>query len=778
MDVRRLAIDLAIAEKENDVVKILKKNGFWDDERYWHPLGNLDNNFSVIGNQQSKPDSALVEKLINSVDAILMKECLSRNIEMTSKEAPQSITEALNTFFGIREGQISFLDTKTKNLMAQDIILAATGTVNHMNIVLVDRGEGQTPNSMPDTILSISRNNKLSVPFVQGKYNMGGTGALPFCGNHRLQLIISKRCPDIPSKGDRSFSEWSVTVVRREEAREGRRSSMYTYLTDLENRVLRYKADALPIIPTTHGQPPENMEYGRYIKLFNYSFPGYKSNVLFDFNYRLAMLIPELAHPVRIRECRGYYKGHTLETTLSGLITRLSEDKRGNLEDNFPSSETFYVDGQQFKCSIYVFKPDKSKNYREKDGILYIVNGQTHATARESFFNRVNLSYLADSILVLVDCSKVDITHREDMFMNSRDRLRGGSFVKDVEERIKELLSNHSGLKKLQHDRREEAVREKLEDDKPLEDVLQHILNKSPVLSKILLSGKKLSNPFDLSNKKGKGENFVGKKHPSFFTLQGRFTDGLLHKLVPINHSLQVKFETDAENEYFSRPDEQGQFYLLMNGKPCPELIRHLGLFNGIATLTVTLPINVTEGDHLEFTTALSDEFLTHDFSQNFYVTVGPPENSSSGKPAKKISPPGDMDKQNRIDPGLVNLPNIIERHKDDWNTIGMNESSGLFLMSSDEGSDYHINMDNKYLLTELKALKESEIQLARARYKYGLVLIALSVESYYKTNENIEFSYSMEDAVKEITSIVAPILIPLIDSMSELEETALVDED
>ena len=233
------------------------------------------------------------------------------------------------------------------------------------------------------------------------------------------------------------------------------------------------------------------MNFGTFIKLFDYAIPGYKSNIMFDLNYRMSMLLPDLAHPIRLRECRRGYSGHTLESTISGLETRLYDDRQNNIEEGFPSSSTFNIDGQSFRCSIYVFKKGRSENYREKDGVLFAVNGQTHACIQDSFFNKVNLSYLADSLLVLVDCSDMDISHREDMFMNSRDRLRNAKFSKDVEDRIKEVLKEQDGLRELQNRRRLEAIQNKLSDDQPFQNVLENILSKSPVLSKILLAGGK-----------------------------------------------------------------------------------------------------------------------------------------------------------------------------------------------------------------------------------------------------------------------------------------------
>src|SRR3546814_20225332 len=43
------------------------------------------------------------------------------------------------------------------------------------------------------TFLSLLRGNKNDVHFVQGKYNMGGAGAIAFCGDRRFQLVASKR---------------------------------------------------------------------------------------------------------------------------------------------------------------------------------------------------------------------------------------------------------------------------------------------------------------------------------------------------------------------------------------------------------------------------------------------------------------------------------------------------------------------------------------------------------------------------------------------------------
>ena len=76
--------------------------------------------------------------------------------------------------------------------------------------------EKATPRRLPLTILSLNRSNKMYVPFVQGQFNQGGTGALRFCGHRNLQLVISRRNPACRHSPDDQDNQWGFTVVRRE----------------------------------------------------------------------------------------------------------------------------------------------------------------------------------------------------------------------------------------------------------------------------------------------------------------------------------------------------------------------------------------------------------------------------------------------------------------------------------------------------------------------------------------------------------------------------------
>ena len=56
------------------------------------------------------------------------------------------------------------------------------------------------------------------------------------------------------------------------------------------------------------------------------------------------------------------------------------------------------------------------------------------------------MSYLADSIFILADCSNFDRKTTENLFMNSRDRLRSNDIKKEIETELELLVKTHPGL--------------------------------------------------------------------------------------------------------------------------------------------------------------------------------------------------------------------------------------------------------------------------------------------------------------------------------------------
>lgn len=825
---KELCLALMRADSEAEVLRILSEAGFWDNKRVWRLYGDRENNFSTIGNQQNRPDAALVEKLVNSVDARLMHECLARGINPESSAAPQSIRDAVARFFekggsagSIYGGQISAWDNEKRREVARGITLAATGMKPQDGdpcITIADCGEGQTPRKFPDTFLSLEKSNKLRIPFVQGKFNMGGTGVLEFCGKRNLQLVLSRRSPRIlngnfahPTDG-----EWGFTIVRREDPSGNRRSSSYTYLAPVgvderpqQGDVLTFASDTMPIFPDGASAYVRESEFGSLIKLYEYSMPGHRSHILRKSGLlaRLEVLIPEPALPLRLYECRPAYGGdedRSYETNLAGFAIRLEQGKGDNLEPDFPVSVEMTCAGEPMTATIFAFKKGRAETYRKSEGIIFTVNGQTHGYLTLDFFRRtkVGLSYLADSILVIVDCTGISGRGRELLFMNSRDRLRDGELRKQVEQELEDLLKNQPGLKALRERRRREEIESRIQDSKPLEQILESLLKHSPTLANLFLFGKHASNPFKQIKTGAEDKPYEGKTYPTYFKFKGKDVGYHLHREAHINMRCRIAFETDAVNDYLSRSIDPGTFALFVGVGAERREAKDLGfasnvnLQNGIANLSIRFPESCKTGDQLTFFAVVSDATQPQPFENVFSLSLQEPAETASGKGGRK-KPPSEEEGDERDMPGGLDLPECIRVTEEQWNSQNppFDKHTALVIKDSGKGADagngepekviydFFINADNvhlqRYLKYELRIGVDEKV--AKSRFELGMMLTGLALiyqdsldrkqRDAQEDEQDAAPKQGIEERVAEVTKAFAPFLLPMIDALGALDE-------
>ena len=737
----------------------------------WRNFGDNENNWAQIGNQQGHPVAAMVEKLVNSIDAVLMRECQARGISLESPDAPQSIDLALEQFFGIKYGDFSNIAAAKRAELARDIGFMATGRKNRPNYVVFDRGEGQTPCDLPSTLLSLSKSNKLRIPFVQGKFNMGGTGVLPFCGTRNFQLVISRRCPQIADSADSTSDKWGFTVVRRQDPADGARSTVFTYLApnseipsfDRERLFLPHGAIEASSAPT--------MEWGTILKLYEYKMTGYLTNIKMDLYYAISALLPRPGLPIRFYEFRDYTQDSP-EATLAGLLVRLNDDRGNNVEKGFPTHHSIRARGENMTIAVYAFKADTNDGrFRGRDGVLFTLNGQTHGVFRKGFFSRqsVRMGYIADSILVLVDATSISARAREDLFMNSRDRMRRGDLYSAIEDKLADIVRNHPLLKSLREQRRREAIANKLADSKPLKEVLQKIFKKSPVLAALFITGADLRTPYRSVKAREKEDTFEGEAFPSFFRLLKKFRK---RNERPISRGrFRFQYETDAVDDYLIRDVDSGTFELFCNGEEVRDF--EVNFLNGLATLNVERPENALAGDVLQYQSQVTDVTRIDPFADEFEVLVTEAVRESKGEPGER-KPPAEEGDGLRTLPSGVAMPNMIEVREADWDLHGFDSESALKVLAGDDDTyDYFINMDNLYLLNELKALSiADDPKLMQSKFKYALVLLGMMILKEMSNGDESDFEESMsaEDAVFQFTAMVAPVILPMIDSLGDLQ--------
>jgi hypothetical protein len=454
---------------------------------------------------------------------------------------------------------------------------------------------------------------------------------------------------------------------------------------------------------------------------------------------------------------------------MSGLNVRLEEDKRDNVESGFPTDFEFSALGEHFTGTIYAFKKGSSEKYKRLEGVLFTSNGQTHGYIPQSFFTRkrVGMSYLAESLLVIVECDLISKRAREVLFMNSRDRLSEGDLRREIESELENILGSHPGLRELRERRRREAVDAKLADSRPLKDVLNEILKKSPGLTALFVQGADIRNPFR-SRQVGEGEEFRGAPHPTFFKLFPGHEKKECHQ----NLRFRLQFETDVVNDYFSRDRYPGRLRVFLNGQETTDFVRNL--WNGVASVTVRLPEGAGVGNDFQGHVVVEDETLIEPFRNEFVIhVIGPHRPNGGGRGQRQPRAEGNGD---RISTDKLGLPQVTEVREERWQEFDFDKFSALRAMYAGEnGYDFHLNMDNVFLRTELQSIDRSDdAKLIEARFKYAMVLLGLAIlkdQEFYEAGSNeAGEETSPEQLTLKVTRSFAPVVIPMIDTLGALQ--------
>jgi hypothetical protein len=758
-DAEELFSSLLHAVTEKEVVEALKARQLWDDRAAWRPYGDMPNNRGVVGNQQANPMAALVEKVVNSVDSILTAECMARGVDPKSAAAPRSMPEAVEDYFGIREGRLRNLSPIPRDL-AEHIQLVATGTKDEPAYVIVDDGEGQQPDRFPETFLSLLRSNKTAIPFVQGKFNMGGTGVLQFAGENSFQLIASRRRPGIPVDGDPALaSKWGFTLVRRFRPGPDEPQSVYVYLAP-GGVIPRFDAARLPLRPGTYPAAfASDLEYGTCIKLWNYRLPGkLKSIATLDFRYALERALQEPALPIRLYERRPGYSAHSYETSVAGLAVVLAnagDDKEPGFDGGAPLS---ILGLGEVGLELSVIKEGEDPTKRYPAGVFMTVNGQTHGQLGTEFFKRreLKLDYIADSLIVRVDCTNLAPAVREDLFMASRDRMRDIPEKGRLEQTIQDYLADHQGLKDLNARRRQEAMTGSLDEDTA--SVLQELVKGDPTLASLFGSGSQIKLP---TGPLPTPVAFSGKRFPTYFQLRKEPPGGLVRK-TPKNWTVRIEFETDAANDYFS-PGRLDRGRIEVGG--LLEL-RSTHLWNGTATLRFELPTTANVGDRLRVDVKVMDESRVEPFMASFAVEVQderPHEAWGGANPQHS---------------GLGGLPNVVEVRQQDWARHQFDQYTAVKVMHAADGDglDVFLNMDNLYLRNELARRRSISEDTVRRWFKYGLLVLALGMlyeQRQHRAEEAAEAPADQRDSngnfasIAEATKGLAVTIIPLMAQLT-----------
>lgn len=818
---RDLCTQLLHADTEAEVIALLKRAGYWDDRSCWRFYGDRSKNWGTVGNQQSRAEQALIEKVMNSIDTKLIAAARIRGLSLTGPQAPQSVSEARDVLFGEQ--------LRNMEELSKSITIAATGKKTRPSITIVDDGEGQTPDAMPRTILSLLEGNKDAIPFVQGKFNMGGSGVLEFCGvDHNVELVISRRNPALlPADAGAADRQWSFTVIRREDPGPGSpRASRFTYLapgpTDAEGHraLLAFSAPTFPIFPLQNQAYAREAEWGTLFKLYEYAVRA-TTNMMMEGGLmpRMRVLLPEPALPIRFHECRDYAGGKgSYDTMMAGLIYTLEASRKNEARRNSklpPNVEWFDkfdldIDGERFSARIYLFRkraPEESKNpattYRKDEGVVFSYNGQCQAFFSKDFFRRaaVRQDYLWDSLLVLVDCSAISVRAHEKLFMPNREHLRHGDLKFRLEAELEQKLKEHKELAHIAQQRRRAELTDNPEVSKTFEQFVQEMVNKHPLLQEILGHGFRIANPHKPLAVEAAEKAFQGKRFPTKFHFRDRDPGAAIRREANINSQVRITFITDAENDYFRRdvqPGEATLFEVVGDELMPAKNWRTPHLFEGAATLSLSLPASAAVGQEVTYEAVVTDPSQLEPFRNRFTLVLKPERDDQpraprlpKPKPDQPTNKPGKEAQQDT----RLNVPTPFEVWEQNWadhdppfdKFTAMRVKRQPTAADAPVAFDYFINMSNVFIEKAIKERPRRAFEI-RNRYKFGMTFITLALIKQDIENsrrlaakpdddDEAKQPQDLSERIGEVTSAIAPFLLPLVESLSRVTKESAEHE-
>jgi len=218
-----------------------------------------------------------------------------------------------------------------------------------------------------------------------------------------------------------------------------------------------------------------------------------------------------------------------------------------------------------------------------------------------------------------------------------------------------------------------------------------------------------------------------------------------------------------------------------------------LNLLSGVASLTVEFPEDCQVGQTIEYIIAVTDDTLVERFVNRVRITVAPEQNTTGGPRRPRKEGKKDAEGDDREDLSGLAVPDIHQVYESSWGQHGFDRYSALKpvqeeataeLSTNGQGAaySYYVNMDNIYLKTELKASK-LDPDVLRARWMYALVLVGMSLLRADKADgpringqveNDQEQDKSLEDRVSGDCGAIAPVLLPLIESLGAIGDEGL----
>jgi hypothetical protein len=776
-DARGVCRRLLDAESEAQVKAIIDDTPEMADPSNWRPLDRRETNFNITSNQASDGGKALTELMTNMVDAVLMKHAYQKGIDPKGPEAPRTMYEAVDKLIkNLRGGKLVNLDPDDpwlRDFAQKNLVVGITGAKTKSEGLpcysFVDNGEGQQPEDYEDTFLSLSAGTKKSIPFVQGKYNMGSSGVLRYCGRRWFKLIVSRRYD--------GNSDWGWTLVRRRPD-DGDSMPIAEYFVRSDGGVPSFTTDILYPFTTATGRRYDGvaLKTGTIVKLYDYqvgskflTFRGARETLnenlvetILPFRLLDFRQLPRSREALEKAKKRGGERAEGIDPRpfygMEFLLRRSHrEDGREDEEEDAAGGEPIFVGeftepdlGRVTITAIPLKReiPGWLKYPSSNNRVFHAVNGQVQFKQSRGYLSQTcGFPALKDRVVIIVDASHLTFGAHNEVWKGDREHISNTIVGERYVEQVTTTVKSSEALAKLQLKIAEDELKRATtaESNALFQKLVDADRNLAGLLSNRHPSIRLPASGGTDGSEAGGGE-FEGHYSPTFIRLEGRYRENGLD--IPIDKTRPVAARTDAGNGYLNRPDNRGA--VLMDEMLKARFgIRH-HLHNGrLVVYFEPLVGKVKVGETFRMTLGLKDEAMSEAVhTELFTICIGEEQEASEKRRrAKAESKAGEGDRE----PGRGNnapthgLPKCVLLTNDGreipgygserW-PDGFGEGDGGLIADLDDNEViYKINFENAY---HIKYREQQRGQVAKdvvtEKYILGMRILMLGYEHAVRT--------------------------------------------
>lgn len=832
-DAKDLCRRLLQADSEAEVTKLIESSAIMSEPANWRPLDGRETNFNVTSNQASDGGKALTELMTNMVDAVLMRHAWEQDVDPRSPDAPQTMYDAVDRLVhNLHGGKLTNLggnDPWLKDFSAKNLVIGVTGARSRKDglpcYVFVDNGEGQRPDNFHRTFLSLSAGTKSSIPFVQGKYNMGSSGVLGYCGRRWYKLIVSRRFD--------GASPWGWTLVRR---RPGGANDMpvaeYLSIADGSERgaIPTFDQDMLYPFRTGTGKQYADcaLRTGTVIKLYDYNV-GAKHSGFRGAREALNENLVETILPFRILDfrwkpdpARGGDRAEGIDARpfygMEFLLLRQHKEELRDEEDeasptpagNVAEGEAVHVGDfsspEVGKVSVYAIPlraADQQPEWLRKTNnkVFHAVNGQVQFKQTRGFLSTTcKLPALKDRLVVIVDASAMTFGAHNEIWKGDREHVRETTLGQRYKELVAETIRDSKVLKELQHKIAQQELKKATEVQSNA--LFQKLVTADPSLAALLGNREPLIRMPSTGGGAGGDfgvEEFTGRYSPTFLRTEERKGDSVLE--IPLNRTRPLACRTDAENGYLRRTENRGRVVLKDDKLRSAFSVRE-HLHDGRLTLFLEPLSEVVEvGREFELTVALVDDAMAEPVVAD-PVTIRIVAEEADAKKRKPKAKNGAGGAEGGKGTGTgpeapnVGLPAciLLREHGEEvkgyaverW-PEGFSQSEGGLIEDLGEGEIvYKINYDNAYhLKSRLSRRGQVERDVVTEKYILGMRVLLLGMEQAFRAVRRAagDRGQDLEEFAEDIRRLAARGAASTVLTLAEhlptiVDKSAVTEED